>query len=242
MPQPVLIDPADITDTLWVRIVDSDHGIGNTSLTQLKIDWITLRKVEIVPSSVANDLGSPVNDVSYGDMDDDGDIDVVAAADNVYVLWNEGEGTADLAGDQGDIFVEKLIPSPGTVNCVDVGNFDEKDDVDNATLDIAAAYGTNVVYYHNDDIWTVSTVNTMTNTIVDLEAGDVNGDKYDDIVFIYGTPDESGEVDEILFYYQNDGESATWTDHVVYVKDFGTLKDVEWFAVDIGDVDRGILQ
>ena len=135
-----------------------------------------------------------------------------------------------------------LAASPGTVNSLDVGNFDEKDDTDNATLDIAAAVGNTVMYYHKDGVWIQENVATMTNTIVDLEAGDVNGDKYDDIVFIYGIPDESGEVDEILFYYQNDGESGTWTDHVVYVKDFGTLKDVEWYAVDIADVDRGILQ
>ncbi len=158
------------------------------------------------------------------------------------MLSNTGDPGVDPPGDWGTGFTAAWSNNSGAVKSVDVGNIDEKDDDASATLDIAIATGTTVYYYQNDGSWTRNTVDTMTNAIEDLEVGDVNGDMYDDIVFIYLAPDESGAIDEVLFYYQNDGSAGTWTDHVIYVKDFGTLKNYEWYAVDIGDVDRGIVQ
>jgi len=239
--QPVVL-PA-VTNQLLVRALDTDQGIGNTSLSSIYVDWLTLRKVEIVPDSVEIDMGSPVNDISIGDIDEDGDLDIVAGTDDrVWVLWNEGEGTADLPGDQGDSFTTTSVASPGTVAALDIGNVDENDQSSNATLDIVVAVGNTVTYYANDGSWTANAVDTMTNDIADLEVGDINGDFWDDIVFCYGAADTAPAFDEILFYYQNDRYLGTWTDHAIIVKDFADLKSHIWYAVALGDVDRGIVE
>ncbi len=36
--------------------------------------------------------------------------------------------------------------------------------------------------------------------------------------------------------HSKDGKHGTWTEHPIYVKDFSTLQNYEWYAVDIGDV------
>jgi flagellin-like protein len=204
--------------TIYIRIIDTDGTINNLQNDTVYVDYMRIDRLVVVPDSTEITVGSAVNDVAVGDMDEDGVNDIVcsfAASPFVRVYYGAGWTASD------------SLTATANALTVDIGYFDGDD-----YLDVVAGTADNTVYiWINGQArgsWTRSTIATSAGVVYSVRAGDVDGDYWDDIV--YGTDEQ-----ELVFLRHVKGQY--WESNDVNI-------DPElvttFFDIDIGDADRGI--
>jgi hypothetical protein len=141
-------------------------------------------------TTLDDNLSAP-DSVDIGDVDGDGDEDVVALHNSTSIQWYENDGS--------ESFTETTIGGLGTAshNYIQMVDLDGDDDEDI----LVAAFGGGTIFMENDGIdpptFTKSTIDT--NYASFLHAADVDGD--DDIDVLIADSDGSGT----LYALENDG-------------------------------------
>jgi len=161
-----------------------------------------------------NDVGAStahVRSVALGDLDDDGDLDVVSGGDsgeNYEVIAWQNDGTPF----SGLWTPNDVGASAGNVNSVALGDLDDDGDLDIATGS-ASGEDFEVIAWRNDGtpfsgLWTPNDVGAGTDHVNSVALGDLDGDGDLDIVSGSGL----GEDYEVIAWH-NDGTpfSGLWT-------------------------------
>jgi flagellin-like protein len=207
--------------TVYIRVIDTDGTIDNLQNDSIYVDYMRIDRIEVVfqgDDRTEITVGSVVNDVAVGDMDEDDVNDIVcsfAASPYVRVYYGGGWAASD-----------SLTATADTL-AVDIGYFDGDD-----YLDVVAGTTDNKVYVWINGqargAWTRSTIANTAGDIYSIRGGDIDGDRWDDIV--YGT-------DQQELVYLRHVKGAYWESNDVNI-------DPElvttYFDIDIGDADRGI--
>jgi hypothetical protein len=205
--------------TIYIRVVDTDGTINNLQNDTVYVDYMRIDRLVVVPDSTEITVGSAVNDVAVGDIDEDGVNDIVCSfAASPYVRVYYGAGWTVFDG----------LGATANALTVDIGYFDG-----DVYLDVVAGTTDNTVYiWINGQArgsWTRSTVATAAGQIYSVRAGDIDGDYWDDIV--YGT-----SMEELVWLRHVKG--AYWESNDVNV-------DPElvttYYDIDFGDASRGII-
>ncbi len=204
--------------TVYIRVVDTDGTVNNLQNDTIYVDYMRIDRLVVVPDSTEIIVGSAVNDVAVGDMDEDGVNDIVvsfAASPFARVYYGATWTDSD------------SLTATGNGLTVDIGYFNGDD-----YLDVVVGTMDNFVYiWINGQArgsWTRSTIATTAGDVYSVRAGDLDGDYWDDI--IYGT-----SLQELVFLRHVKG--AYWESNDVNI-------DPElvttFYDIDIGDASRGI--
>jgi hypothetical protein len=196
----------------------------------LKADGPWLRAAPVSPSSLlfgngsrVGEPGSTVQALVSGDLDNDGDVDLVSAGDKINGWENDGSPFTST-------WALTTLGSPGiTSYALATGDFDNDGDLDNASGS-AWLTGYEVQVWQNDSTpfdatWVSNGVGNADAVFV-LVSGDLDGDGYLDLV--------SGDDGAALMAWRNDATpfAGVWTS--LYVGSVST--DVT--ALAIGDLDN----
>ncbi|HEV8594773.1 MAG TPA: FG-GAP-like repeat-containing protein [Thermoplasmata archaeon] len=188
-------------DIVWLRIVDTDHTVGNVTFDTARLDHIYIEAVtQSIPPGASIVLPSTPGDATSIDADDqnaDGYWDVVVGTANSHVYKLIGYS----GGLQAPAAIFYTAPG-GTITGIKLANITTT----SAGLEIVFAYTNHVRVIAGTgspppqigaDVTTTVGINT-------LGAGDVDGDGDDDV--IVGT----AEASNALVYFRNFGNGASW--------------------------------
>ncbi|WP_298515802.1 T9SS type A sorting domain-containing protein [uncultured Kordia sp.] len=201
----VLIPYSNSLRDIEINDVDGD-GIKDIIFTirennNYKIGWIknngdsTYGNVAII---IENMTGLQPNKITSGDIDNDGDYDIVISSFNysrIQLLRNNGAG----------VFTFETIIYSSTTNAIVLG------DVDNdGYLDIISggfSTGNKELFWIKNNAGTFAATKTVIDNTVgasEIEFADLDFNGYKDIVCVYHSPSAYGN-NETIFYYLNDG-------------------------------------
>ncbi|MHA1897047.1 MAG: FG-GAP repeat domain-containing protein, partial [Promethearchaeota archaeon] len=201
-------------------------------------------------------LSVGVNDIAAADLDNDGDLDIVAALNNGTIILLEnpehvpvGDTRVDpfQTGSSGYWNQEVLTDQTGAVNKIKIVDMDNDGD-----LDIVAIYSDGWARIYQNNLAHVSTskfrfgpAETIeTNTINNLEdnkiaIGDLDNDGFDDLVV--GSLSSSTDTNATIKIFKNPGYDTfvnfdlvnTWNSYVIY-----SWRNAKIYGIDIKDIDH----
>ncbi len=222
--KPSAIDVADIDDDGDLDVAVSDHDTGSAGFSSEAVTWFEndgasdpeFTKIQIDVTFLFS------REIKIGDLDGDGDLDIVADSDeDDKIYWYENDGASDPSFTKNtvDPFVLK-------VSEIGLGDIDGDGDQDIIFTDRDGDY---ISYSQNDGASDPSFTEVSVESSVDainlalVEDLDLDGD----LDIISGSPGLDS-----LFWYENDGASLpSFTRHALG----GEL--VNFFDVEVADID-----
>jgi hypothetical protein len=175
------------------------------------IDHVFIRRFVSVPNFQTISVGVAVNDLTVGDMNADGRNDIVVGAGNNAVVYYGSTWTSF-----------QSMAATGTVLAIDIGYIDA-----GTTLDIVVGTADDRIYwFKNDGTWARAQIANLGADVATLRVGDVDGDLWDDIVV--------GTSNGYVRWFRHD-KGTSWIDYQI------DKLDTQIYAIDIGDVDRGVV-
>jgi len=167
----------------------------------------------------------------YADIDNDGDMDVLAADEFAYTItwWEnvDGIGTSWTGN-----AVDDNVDQPFSVHAVDIDNDGDMDVLGGATND------NEIIWWENSDsgsaiYWTTHIINDNFEEPYSVYSADIDGDGDIDVL------GSSAVADGIAWWENTDGAGTSWTEHTVD----GNYDETESvYSADIdGDGDMDVL-
>ncbi len=192
--------------------ISANYGGGE--LAWYKWDGIIGIVKNIVDASVPM-----INSVETGDIDGDSDMDLIVAADN-EILWYENDGTGS--------FTKHTIPSSAGFNGALTAYMVDFNGDSNMDILASASSSDEVAWFENDgsENFTKHIVGTSIDYAAFGMAGDIDNDGDLDVVV-------SATNSDTLLWYENDGTHLSFTQHII--ADASTLGDS--YALDLNDID-----
>ncbi len=203
---------------------------GNTFNVATDINWSEtpgqlLLNRALTENEIADEIGY-AESICVGDIDDDGDMDVVAATDTTVTWWENADGS-------GSSWVEHIVTESYLAHCVNTGDIDGDGDLD--ILYTYGAFSTSGYWYENaDGSGTSWNRQSRFGGAYYLRAADIDGDDDVDVVGAMST-------NNTVAYWENtDGTGLAWTQHTiddafenslsVYVADIDADNDLDVVA------------
>jgi FG-GAP-like repeat len=191
LPRAAIVQAGDIDG-------DNDMDIVATSFSAGKVVWYDNN-----PSTQKWDLSYTINDILPGasgvqiaDIDNDGDLDVVAAGNEVHdVVWYKNEGGTPIQ------WTKFVIDDAVLANVVYVTDIDSDGDPD---VLVAAWDGYGILLYENNNLtWTGPYAIGYLDGAVCLESYDMDGDYDLDIV-------ATSLLESKVYWFENDPPNHSW--------------------------------
>ncbi len=217
---------------VWIRAIDIDHHVGNTTLDTLYLDqmYIEVTTAAIQPGSVVTLPSTPADAkaIDSDDQDADGYVDVVVGTSNGKVY--KAIGFAGGLQTPGGIFY--TVTGNPAITGIKLANITAS----GTGLEIVVSYGTNVRVISGNgnsgsSIFVLAPATSV--TINALAAGDVDGDGDDDIVVA------TANAGPALVYYRNLGGAGTiWQNYNIEPLPGGTTITI--LDIDLGDGNKSL--
>ena len=188
--------------------------------------WKNTQLHRNIPFDNGVDIGDAgdIQSIVVGDLDNDGDMDIISGDfdNNVYVWENDGTPWGTWTGtDIGN--------AGGKIMDIEIGDLDDDGDLDIITGD----KGKNVYVWENDGtpwgIWTGTDIGDAGSEVYCISVGDLDNDGKMDII----SGDVSGGGGKKIYVWKNDGSpfDGTWNKNNV-----GNAGDYV-ICVEVGDLD-----
>ncbi|MCB9807687.1 VCBS repeat-containing protein [Candidatus Peribacteria bacterium] len=208
---------------------DGDKDIVGIAQTPDDVAWYDNDGSESFTKRTIDSNAPGVRDVQVGDVDNDGDIDIVisqvdSTPDGVY--WYDNDGSEN--------FTKRTISTannPIYISLVDINEDDE--------LDVLAALWSDgqIIYYENNggtpSTFTTNSIATGLTSPVDLVAADIDGDNDIDIIASHSSTS--------IPWYENDGSETFTTRSFASILSSASVREIQ--IVDVnedGDLDMVI--
>ncbi len=217
---------------VWIRVLDMDHTVGNTTLDTLYVDQMFIRAstpsgttgASLTNPGSAQDQVAEVKAIDADDQDGDGFSDLAVAT----AINGAGGGKVyKYLGGSGGLQVPlgAYYAAGATIVGAKFGNISTSQ----TGLEIAIAFGTTVrilTGFGNSGTWIYFALPAYSpaNAITAFAVGDVNGDGPDDVVV--GTTTD-------IWYWSNQNKGLSWTSPI-NVQSIGA----NIYSIDLGDASK----
>jgi surface protein len=215
--------PSDLTAVDMDQ--DGDLDLLMTAVLDDKISWF--ENDGAAHPAFTERVVTSINDgpwrVVAGDIDGDGDVDIVSASrDGNTVAWYENDGAADPS------FSEHSIAGASRPRGISIGDVDGDGDLD---IFSATEINDRINWYENDGAtnpsFSINTVSSNADGAYSVTVGDLDGDGDLDLI-------SASQADSRLVWYENDGyQEPSFTEIELSDKDDFT----DTYSVLTGDMD-----
>jgi len=210
---------------------DGDVDVMSTASTGDEIAWwenADFLGTSWIKQSIETGVSGP-NDVRFGDIDADGDPDVLATLGGAgAIFWWDNVSVHRQSIFPGQIVVNSDVPGASVVVAEDLDNDGDLD------LVASASTGQDIRWWQNDAnglFWTERIVDGGFNGALNVDTADVDGDGDFDVL-------GAAQTDDRIAWWENlFGDGLTWIEHSI-VSNFNGAFDVDTADIDgDGDID-----
>ncbi len=155
---------------------DGDPDVATASISDNKIAWNenrTIHRNAVFPAASTIGTSNGARSVFAADVDGDGDVDALSAAQGGEIAWYENDGASPPAWTP-----RTISAAAGNAGSVFAADVDGDGDID--ALSASAAPDHRIAWYENNGasppVWTARTITTAALNALSVVAADVDGD------------------------------------------------------------------